>query len=124
MAYDVDAIRADFPILSRQVHGKPLVYLDNGASAQKPNAVIDAVNHVYSHEYSNVHRGLHHLSHATTEAYEAAREKVRAFLNAGAVSKKALAGWLRSDCDPGGALTLCADGWFSSLLTKCWPTRA
>ena len=82
MAYDVDAIRADFPILSRQVHGKPLVYLDNGASAQKPNAVIDAVNHVYSNEYSNVHRGLHHLSNATTEAYEAAREKVRAFLNA------------------------------------------
>ncbi|MEM7289881.1 MAG: cysteine desulfurase [Pseudomonadota bacterium] len=82
MAYDVDAIRADFPILSREVHGKPLVYLDNGASAQKPNAVIDAVSHVYSHEYSNVHRGLHHLSNATTEAYEAAREKVRAFLNA------------------------------------------
>jgi len=82
MAFDVEKIRADFPILSRQVHGKPLVYLDNGASAQKPNAVIDAVSHVYSHEYSNVHRGLHHLSNATTEAYEAAREKVRAFLNA------------------------------------------
>jgi len=82
MAFDVEKIRADFPILSRQVHGKPLVYLDNGASAQKPNAVIDAVSHVYSHEYSNVHRGLHHLSNATTEAYEVAREKVRAFLNA------------------------------------------
>ncbi|MEM9331209.1 MAG: cysteine desulfurase [Pseudomonadota bacterium] len=82
MTYEVDKIRADFPILSREVHGKPLVYLDNGASAQKPKAVIDAVSHVYSHEYSNVHRGLHHLSNATTEAYEAAREKVRAFLNA------------------------------------------
>jgi len=85
--YDVEAIRADFPILSREVHGKPLVYLDNGASAQKPKAVIDAVNHVYSHEYSNVHRGLHHLSNATTEAYEAAREKVRAFLNAPSVEE-------------------------------------
>ena len=85
--YDVEAIRADFPILSREVHGKPLVYLDNGASAQKPRAVIDAVNHVYSHEYSNVHRGLHHLSNATTEAYEAAREKVRAFLNAPSVEE-------------------------------------
>ena len=82
MSYPIDQIRSDFPILSREVHGKPLVYLDNGASAQKPKAVIDAVNHVYSHEYSNVHRGLHHLSNATTEAYEAAREKLRAFLNA------------------------------------------
>ncbi len=87
MGYDVEAIRADFPILQREVHGKPLVYLDNGASAQKPNAVIDAVSHVYSHEYSNVHRGLHHLSNATTEAYEAAREKVRAFLNAPSVDE-------------------------------------
>lgn len=85
--YDVSAIRADFPILARKVHGKPLVYLDNGASAQKPKAVIDAVNHVYSHEYSNVHRGLHYLSNATTDAYEAAREKVRRFLNAGSVDE-------------------------------------
>jgi len=87
MTYPIDQIRADFPILSREVHGKPLVYLDNGASAQKPKAVIDAVSHVYSHEYSNVHRGLHHLSNATTEAYEAAREKVRAFLNAPSVDE-------------------------------------
>jgi len=85
--YDVSAIRADFPILARKVHGKPLVYLDNGASAQKPKAVIDAVNHVYSHEYSNVHRGLHYLSNATTDAYEAAREKVRKFLNARSVDE-------------------------------------
>ncbi len=87
MAYDIDQIRTDFPILSREVHGQPLVYLDNGASAQKPTAVIDAVSRVYSHEYSNVHRGLHHLSNATTEAYEAAREKVRAFLNAPSVDE-------------------------------------
>ena len=73
--YDIDAIRADFPILSREVHGKPLVYLDNGASAQKPRAVIDAVSHAYESEYANVHRGLHFLSNAATDAYEAAREK-------------------------------------------------
>ncbi|GHC62551.1 cysteine desulfurase [Limoniibacter endophyticus] len=80
--YNVEAIRRQFPILSRQVHGKPLVYLDNGASAQKPLAVIEAVDDAYRNQYANVHRGLHFLSNATTEAYEAAREKVRAFLNA------------------------------------------
>lgn len=87
MTYPLEKIRADFPILSREVHGKPLVYLDNGASAQKPQSVIDAVNHVYSNEYSNVHRGLHFLSNAATEAYENAREKVRAFLNAPSVDE-------------------------------------
>ncbi|MEP4767005.1 MAG: cysteine desulfurase [Roseibium sp.] len=80
--YDVEAIRKDFPILSREVYGKPLVYLDNGASAQKPQAVIDAVTKAYSHEYANVHRGLHYLSNTATDNYEAAREKVRSFLNA------------------------------------------
>lgn len=80
--YNIDAIRADFPILHREVHGKPLVYLDNGASAQKPQAVIDSVSHAYSNEYANVHRGLHYLSNAATDAYEAARGKVRRFLNA------------------------------------------
>jgi cysteine desulfurase/selenocysteine lyase len=80
--YDVDKVRADFPILSRTVYGKPLVYLDNGASAQKPQAVIDAVSRAYSHEYANVHRGLHYLSNAATEAYEEARETVRRFINA------------------------------------------
>ena len=85
--YDVEAIRADFPILSREVYGKPLVYLDNGASAQKPKVVIDAISHAYSHEYANVHRGLHFLSNAATDAYEAAREKVRRFLNAGSVDE-------------------------------------
>ena len=87
IAYDVEAIRADFPILSETVHGKPLVYLDNGASAQKPKAVIDAIRHVYEHEYANVHRGLHYMSNAATEAYEGAREKVRRFLNAGSVDE-------------------------------------
>jgi cysteine desulfurase / selenocysteine lyase len=81
--YNVEAIRADFPILSRTVYGKPLVYLDNGASAQKPQAVIDAITHAYSSEYANVHRGLHFLSNAATDAYENAREIVRKFLNAG-----------------------------------------
>ena len=80
--YDVEAIRRDFPILAREVYGKPLVYLDNGASAQKPQAVIDAVTHAYSNEYANVHRGLHFLSNAATDAYEKARETVRRFLNA------------------------------------------
>ncbi|MGC8202516.1 cysteine desulfurase [Aliiroseovarius sp. PTFE2010] len=80
--YDVAAIRADFPILSRQVNGKPLVYLDNGASAQKPKVVIDAITHAYTHEYSNVHRGLHHLSNIATDQYEAVRGKVARFLNA------------------------------------------
>ena len=80
--YDIAAIRADFPILSRQVYGKPLVYFDSAASAQKPRAVIDAVSHLYEHDYSNVHRGLHFLSGAATDAFEAAREKVRALINA------------------------------------------
>jgi len=85
--YDVEAIRRDFPILSREVYGKPLVYLDNGASAQKPSAVIDAISHAYSYEYANVHRGLHFLSNATTDAYEKAREIVRRFLNAPSVDE-------------------------------------
>ena len=80
--YDVEAIRRDFPILSRKVHGKPLVYLDNGASAQKPQVVLDAIRHAYESEYANVHRGLHFLSNAATDAYEKARESVRRFLNA------------------------------------------
>ena len=85
--YDVEAIRRDFPILSREVYGKPLVYLDNGASAQKPKAVLDAIQHAYSEEYANVHRGLHFLSNAATEAYEKAREKVKRFLNAGSAEE-------------------------------------
>lgn len=80
--YDLAAIRADFPILAERPYGKPLVYLDNAASAQKPRAVIDRMAHVYQHEYANVHRGLHYLANAATEAYEGARETVRRFLNA------------------------------------------
>lgn len=85
--YDVEAIRRDFPILKREVYGKPLVYLDNGASAQKPQAVIDAVARAYSQDYANVHRGLHYLSNTATENYEEARETVRRFLNAGHVEE-------------------------------------
>ena len=81
-AYDVARIREDFPILAQRVYGKPLIYLDNAASAQKPKAVLDRINHAYTAEYANVHRGLHYLANAATEAYEDAREKVRAFLNA------------------------------------------
>lgn len=80
--YDVAAIRRDFPILSREVYGKPLVYLDNAASAQKPNVVIDAMSRLMREDYANVHRGLHYLANASTEAYEAARESARRFLNA------------------------------------------
>lgn len=80
--YDVAAIRKDFPILSREVYGKPLVYLDNAASAQKPEAVITAMTKLMREDYSNVHRGLHYLANASTEAYEAARESARRFLNA------------------------------------------
>src|SRR6202043_1313193 len=81
-AYDVNRIRADFPILGMQVYGKPLVYLDNAASAQKPQAVLNRLNQAYTSQYANVHRGLHYLANEATEAYEGAREKVAAFLNA------------------------------------------
>lgn len=83
MTYDIDAIRADFPILSRKVNGKPLVYLDNGASAQKPQVVIDAITKGYAEEYANVHRGLHYLSNLATDKYEAVRGTIATFLNAG-----------------------------------------
>ena len=83
LMYDVDAVRRDFPILAREVHGRPLVYLDNGASAQKPQAVIDAVTRTYSEEYANVHRGLHYLSNLATEKYEATRATIARFLGAG-----------------------------------------
>ena len=80
--YDVNTIRADFPILSREVNGKPLVYLDNGASAQKPQVVIDAITRGYSEEYANVHRGLHYLSNISTERYEAVRGIIARFIGA------------------------------------------
>jgi cysteine desulfurase/selenocysteine lyase len=80
--FDVQAIRADFPILSRQVNGKDLVYLDNGASAQKPRAVLETIQRAYGQDYANVHRGLHYLSNLSTANFEKARESVRRFLNA------------------------------------------
>jgi cysteine desulfurase/selenocysteine lyase len=86
-AYDVNAIRADFPILSRTVYGKPLVYLDNAASAQKPLSVIEAESRVYKEEYANVHRGLHYLSGAATDAFEASREAVKSFINARSIKE-------------------------------------
>jgi cysteine desulfurase / selenocysteine lyase len=82
MTFDITKIRADFPILSREVYGKPLVYLDNAASAQKPRAVLEAMTNSMAMEYANVHRGLHFLSNAATQAFEDARESVRKFLNA------------------------------------------
>ncbi len=80
--FDVEAARRDFPILTREIHGKPLVFLDSAASAQKPRQVIDAERYIYENEYANVHRGIHYLSQICTDRMEAAREKIRAFLNA------------------------------------------
>jgi len=82
VAIDIGAVRRDFPILARQVHGRPLVYLDNAASSQKPRSVIQAERSLYEEYYANVHRGVHSLSQQSTDAYEAARAKVQAFLNA------------------------------------------
>jgi cysteine desulfurase / selenocysteine lyase len=87
LPYDVEAIRREFPILATEVHGKPLVYLDNAASAQKPRAVIDAMVRTMETGYANVHRGLHHLANVATEAYEGAREDVRQFLGAGSTDE-------------------------------------
>lgn len=80
--FDVQSVRKDFSILSRQVNGHPLVYLDSGASAQKPDQVVDCIAHYYKHQHANIHRGVHRLSQDATNAYEQAREKVRAFINA------------------------------------------
>ncbi|MDP4822716.1 MAG: aminotransferase class V-fold PLP-dependent enzyme, partial [Aestuariivirgaceae bacterium] len=86
-SYDIAKIRADFPILAREVYGKPLVYLDNAASAQKPQAVLDAMTNALGYEYANVHRGLHYLSNTATQNFEDARESVRKFLNAPSVDE-------------------------------------
>jgi len=85
--FDAEKARADFPILSREVYGKPLTYLDNAASAQKPRVVIEAVKHAYEMEYANVHRGLHFLSNIATQNYEDARQAVQRFLNAGSTEE-------------------------------------
>ena len=87
MSFDPQVLREQFPILRRQVHGRPLVYLDNAASAQKPRAVIEAMSGVMEHAYANVHRGLHTLANETTDAYEAARASVARFINAGSTSE-------------------------------------
>jgi cysteine desulfurase/selenocysteine lyase len=80
--FDVERVRADFPILSRKVHGKPLVYLDSAASAQKPRSVIDVMSRFYEEDYANIHRGVHFLSQRATDAFEAARAKIARFINA------------------------------------------
>ncbi|HLF22483.1 MAG TPA: aminotransferase class V-fold PLP-dependent enzyme, partial [Burkholderiales bacterium] len=80
--FDLERLRADFPILTQQVHGRPLVYLDNAATTQKPNAVIEALNHYYRTDNANIHRGVHTLSERATSAYEGARATVRQFINA------------------------------------------
>lgn len=85
--FDVNAIRRDFPILGERVNGKPLIWLDNAATTQKPQVVIDRLSHFYAHENSNIHRGAHHLAARATDAYEAAREKTRRFLNARSVEE-------------------------------------
>jgi cysteine desulfurase/selenocysteine lyase len=87
MTLDLSTLRSQFPILSEQIHGNRLVYLDNAASAQKPEAVLTRMDHAFRHEYANVHRGLHTLANRATEAYEAARESARAFLNAPSVEE-------------------------------------
>src|SRR3989337_2843879 len=81
-SFDVERVRQDFPILKQRVHGKPLVYLDNGATSQKPQVVIDTLERYYKSENSNIHRGVHYLSELATSSYEGAREKIRQFLNA------------------------------------------
>jgi len=118
MAFDVQKVRADFPILSRKVNGVPLVYLDNGASAQKPRVVIDAITNAYSHEYANVHRGLHYLSNLATDKYEAVRDKVARFIHAGSPSEIVLNsgtteginlvayGWAMANLQPGDEIVL------------------
>jgi cysteine desulfurase / selenocysteine lyase len=85
--YDAAAVRADFPIFDLQPYGKPLVYLDNAATSQKPRAVIDSVQRYYASENANVHRGVHYLSQVATDRYEGARESVRRFLNASSVEE-------------------------------------
>ena len=118
MTYDVETIRRDFPILSREVNGKPLVYLDNGASAQKPQVVIHPITRAYSMEYANVHRGLHYLSNLATEKYESVRGIIARFLNAGSEEEIVLNsgtteginmvayGWAMPRMEPGDEIVL------------------
>lgn len=115
--FDIEAIRAEFPILAREVHGKPLIYFDNAASAQKPNAVLDAMSDQGRTSFANVHRGLHTLANETTEAYENAREDIRRFLNApsrdniiftkgGTEAMNLVANGIAGDIQPGDEIVL------------------
>lgn len=85
--FDIDSVRADFPALHQEINGSPLAYLDNGASTQKPQVVIDAITQFYTHDYANVHRGIHTLSQRATDQFEASRETVRTFINAGSLEE-------------------------------------
>ena len=104
-SFDLEAIRADFPILSREVHGKPLVYLDSAASAQKPAQVLDALMSAYQDTYANVHRGLHFLSEASTDLYEAVRGKGAGVIGAASGDESVL---------PSGATMSL------NLVARCW----
>ena len=108
--YDVQRIRADFPILQQQINGRPLAYLDNGASTQRPQAVLDAVNYYETHLHSNVHRGVHTLSQLATDAFEAARERVRRYINAASTREIV---FVRGTTE---AINLVAQSWGRSTL--------
>jgi cysteine desulfurase/selenocysteine lyase len=108
--YDVQRVRADFPILQQQINGRPLAYLDNGASTQRPQAVLDAVNYYETHLHSNVHRGVHTLSQLATDAFEAARERVRRYINAASTHEIV---FVRGTTE---AINLVAQSWGRSTL--------
>ena len=108
---DLEAVRRDFPILQERIYGNRLVFLDSGASAQKPQAVLDAIRDAYAHSYANVHRGVYQLSQRATDLYEGARETVRAFINAGAVEEVIFTG------NATQALNLVANS-FGSMLQR------
>ena len=110
--YDVRSLREQFPILSREVHGRPLVYLDNGASAQKPLAVIETIDHAYRHEYANVHRGLHYLSNHATESYENVRGTLARFLGAGSEDEIV---YVRGSTE---AINLVASSWLAPQIRE------
>ena len=110
--FDVDDVRADFPILDRKINGKDLVYLDNAATTQKPRRVIDALTHYYEQTNANVHRGVHTLSVEATDAYELAREKVSEFINA---PRPETVIWTRNTSE---SLNLIAATWAEENVTK------
>ena len=134
--YDVEAVRRDFPILGREVHGRPLVYLDNGASAQKPRAVIQAITEAYAMDYANVHRGLHYLSSVATEKYEAVRGKVQRFLGAAREEEIVFTtgstmginmvsyAWAAPRLRPGDVAAVAGMALGLSFLITIWPARS